>query len=480
MTAFAIIGLIAYQRSIFRDYGRLDDFVAVLQNTTGDLHALRDTLLQAGRPIPAVFGVWLFSFVNSVGDLAFPRIISVLMVSMSGAATALLTLRLIPRKWSRSAIMLAASAGVVAMSTPAGPNAVTWAILAIPLVALPTALAAGIVATSERPILGHHWATWSGALVIVSVLSYQQFTMLALMPTLLWCATRWARGQAPHWGRAAIVAIMCTTALGANYLLIMMIGGGARNRAFGQPLGKNLEWFMGIFLPRTVDVFVPSSPRRAVVSTALLVILLAIPLLAGIRYLALSLAVLISWMACSLVVFPSELWASYRLLYPAQLALWAGASVGAAVSLIDARTRHRLIPRVAAVVFVMVSLFSLVVAEYRAYAYFAVPNSIDWNSTRCVVANAGSAPTDFVLVVTDWEASRSAVISYDEYGVIGSAVNWVLPYMVSLAQYELGDSPTPMEALSIDDARGLMIADPKGSMGEVLIFTQDICGTLDD
>lgn len=467
-----MIGLVAYQRSIFHEYGRLDDFVAVYQSTTGNLYALRDTLLQAGRPIPAVFGVWLFSLVNSVGDLTLPRIISVLMVSMSGAATALLALRLIPRRWSWSAIVLAASTGIMAMSTTAIPNAVTWAILAIPLVALPTALAAGILATSERPILGHHWAASSGALIIVSVLSYQQFVMLAVMPTLLWSATRWARRQVPHWGRAVIVAIMSTTALVSSYLLVLIIGGGAKDRAFGQPLRENLVWFVRTFLPRTIDVYVPNSMRTVAVSTVLLSILLAIPLLAGIRYLALSLAVVMSWMACSLVAFPTELWASYRLLYPAQLALWAGASVAAAVSLVDSGSKHKLIPRVVAAVFVVCSLFALAVAEHRAYAYFAVPNSIDWESTRCVVANEGNATADSVLVVSDWYDTRSSVISYDEYGVIGSSVDWVLPYMVSLAQIELGISPTTIKVISIEDAKGLTEG--------VMRFTQDICGTLDD
>ena len=172
------------------------------------------------------------------------------------------------------------------------------------------------------------------------------------------------------------------------------------------------------------------------------------------------------------MAFPTDLWASYRLLYPAQLAIWAGASVAAAVSLVDYGLKHTLIPRVAAGIFAVSSLFSLVVAEHRAFDYFAVPNSIDWESTRCVVANEGNASADSVLVVSDWYDTRSSVISYDEYGVIGSSVDWVLPYMVSLAQIELGVSPTTMKVISIEDA--------KGSTEGVMRFTQDICGALDD
>ena len=120
----------------------------------------------------------------------------------------------------------------------------------------------------------------------------------------------------------------------------------------------------------------------------------------------------------------------------------------------------------------MVSLFSLAVAQHLAYAYFAKPNSIDWDSIRCVVANAEDASSNSVLVVNDWGASQSTVISYDEYGVIGSAVDWVLPYMVQLAQYELADSFGNMKVVSDDDAKSLT--------GGVLRFPQDICGTLDD
>ena len=81
-----------------------------------------------------------------------------------------------------------------------------------------------------------------------------------------------------------------------------------------------------------------------------------------------------------------------------------------------------------------------------------------------------------MLVVTDVEASRSAVIHGDEYGIIGSAIYPVLPYMVSLAQNELKEdgvaSRVNIKIVSIDDAKGLT--------GEVLRITQDICGTLDD
>jgi len=432
--------------------------------------------LQAGRIIPAVFGSLIFLFVDAVGDLQLLRVVSTLMISMAGAGITVLVLRLSPRPWSRYTVVLATVAGAVAISTTASPSAATWAIQAIPLGALPSALAAGIFATTEKSFFGIHWVVPTSVFLMIAAFSYQQFVPVALLPVLIWTAARWAnRRGAPHWGRAPAMVAMCVTALGLNFLFILAFGDGALDRISGYSLSERANWFLGTYLPRTIDVFVPSSPRRAAVSVAILAVFLVAPAIAGVRYLALSLAVLIGWIASALVVFPTELWASYRLIYPAQFVLWGGATAGVAVSLASARFDNRWILRLVTPGLVVVGLFSLSVAGFRAYSYIAVPNRVDWASTRCTIANEIGWS---VVLTTEPEDARSSVISYDEYGVISSGVDWVLPYTVWLAMGETR-SEGAFPHLSLDQIKVHPIQDLEGlPPGNVLRITQDECGSL--
>ncbi|MEO5974322.1 MAG: hypothetical protein ABIQ38_03850 [Ilumatobacteraceae bacterium] len=476
--SFATLGVLAYSRAIFSTYGRLDDYVGVAHSKLGVLRdGVGHSWLQAGRVIPAVFGSLMFSFVDSVGELQFLRVVSTLMISMGGAGITVLALRISPRPWSRFTVVLAAVAGIVAISTTASPSAATWAIQAIPLGALPSALAAGIFATTDKSFFGIHWVVPASVFLLIAAFSYQHFVTVALLPVLMWTAARWASGQALNWRRVAAMMAMCITALGSNFLFVLVFGDGALDRISGYSLSERVHWFFGTYLPRTIDIFVPNTRTSVGLSVAVLTVFLAIPVIAGVRYLALSLAVLVSWVASALVVFPTELWASYRLIYPAQFVLWGGATVGVAVSLASTRFNNRWILRVATSGLVVVSLISLLVAGVRAYSYFAVPNRIDWASTRCAVANE----IDWSVVVTNEPTdSQSAVFSYDEYGVIASNFDWVLQYTVWLAMEQTRSegafpylSPGQVKVLSIQDLEGL-------PSGYGLRIMQDECGSLSD
>jgi len=117
------------------------------------------------------------------------------------------------------------------------------------------------------------------------------------------------------------------------------------------------------------------------------------------------------------------------------------------------------------------------VAGFRAYNYIAVPNRVDWASTRCAVANEIGWS---VVVTSEPHDARSAVISYDVYGVIASGFGWVLPHTVWLAFEEIRlEGTTPywpsdaLKVLSIQDLEGL-------PPGNALRITQDECGSLGD
>ena len=153
-----------------------------------------------------------------------------------------------------------------------------------------------------------------------------------------------------------------------------------------------------------------------------------IPILITRKYVVFTVATLISWSACAAVAFPTQLWASYRLIYPAQIALWGSATFGAIYSLRNLNSRKILL---GTSVIALVVIFQ---AEFRGMNYIAKPNHYDWETTKCKIAEN---PNTNVFVVNEWYVSRSPVYLYDEYGTVGSNFDWVLKLSVTLSRLEI-------------------------------------------
>jgi hypothetical protein len=112
--------------------------------------------------------------------------------------------------------------------------------------------------------------------------------------------------------------------------------------------------------------------------------------------------------------------------------LWSGIGFSMFISFGLGQKQWNVIP-VALLSFMLIS--GLVNSSKRAWEHFAVPNSVDWVSVNCVLEKLNPDLPINALVTTDAADIQSKVISYDEYGVVGSAVDWSLTNMFNLTSF---------------------------------------------
>lgn len=423
-----LVSEVTYLRPNLLEYGRLDDFSGLLNSKTNSLiPGVFHSWFQAGRLIPAFFGSLLFSATNSVGDLRYLRLFSTGVLGIGGGILSWFSWRLMDRRNSIScagAILV----GIIAITTTSAPSIATWATFATQIITFPLALLGGVLCTLNRKILNMPWWFCAFILIVASAFCYQQFVPLAVLPVSLWAATEFVSKNDLQWRKIAIVLTHVVVALGLNAVFVYTFGDGAQDRVLREPFTQRIHWFIGTYTPRTIDIFMPNSKSSGIISLAILAILMLIPILITRKYVVFTVATLISWSACAAVAFPTQLWASYRLIYPAQIALWGSATFGAIYSLRNLNSRKILL---GASVIALVVIFQ---AEFRGMNYIAKPNHYDWETTKCKIAEN---PNTNVFVVNEWYVSRSPVYLYDEYGTVGSNFDWVLKLSVTLSRLEI-------------------------------------------
>ena len=462
---FVMVAEITFIRPNFLEFGRLDDFSGLFNSRTQTLtEGVFHGWIQSGRFIPAVLGSLFFNLSNTVSDLFYLRLISTAFLGLGGGVLSLFVWRLFKRDNFRS-LAAAVLVGVVAITTSAAPSAATWATFASQMPTFPLALLGGIVGTTRRKYFRLPWWISSTGLIVASAFCYQQFTPLAALPVCMWAAIQYVDKQQLFWRRIAFVLLQIAAALGLNAIYVFLFGDGAQDRVLVEPLQERIHWFIGTYIPRTIDIFIPNSQTSGIVSLLLLVALLVTPVVINRRNAVFPLATIISWCACAFVIFPTQLWASYRLIQPAQIALWSSTVFGFISCLKILKSRFLL--HCALVVMV----FALLQSDYRAFNYIARPNHYDWISTKCEIRNNLSANT---FVVNVPSLSRSKVYSYDEYGAIASNFDWALTVSIRMAQLEIYEDLNmrkqlvPIKLISLDETTNL----PKNTF---IFIDQQMC-----
>jgi len=425
---FVLIAEITFIRSNSLEFGRLDDFSGLFNSRTHTLtEGLFHTWFQAGRFVPAVLGSLLFKLTSSVSDLFFLRLISTAFLGLGGGFLSLFVWRIFKRD-DFGSFATAVLVGVVSITTSAAPSVATWASFAGQIPTLPLALLGGIVGTTRRKYFSAPWWIVSTGLIVASAFCYQQFTPLAALPVCMWAAFQYVDKQELCWKRIALVLLQIASALGLNSIYVFSFGDGAQDRVLVEPLQERIHWFIGTYTPRTIDIFIPNNRTSGFASLLLLGVLMVVPVIINRRNIVFPMATIISWCACAVVVFPTQLWASYRLIQPAQIALWSSAMFGMVSCLRNLKLRFVLLGTL------FVTVFALQQSDYRAFNYIAKPNHYDWISTKCKIRNNLSVNT---FVVNDPSISRSKVYSYDEYGAIASNFDWALTLSINMARLEI-------------------------------------------
>jgi hypothetical protein len=431
LVLLVVISEATYFRSNILEFGRLDDFTGLFNSYSNTLiDGVFHSWFQAGRIIPATFGSLLFSFTDSVSDLFYLRLISTGILGLAGGVIALFAWRLFREK-NLASFLGAVLVGVVAITTTSAPSAATWATFAAQMPTLPLALIGGIMCTSTRKYVGLPWWCASLLLLVASAFCYQQFVPLAVLPVCMWAAVEFVSNRKLHVKRILSVSTLVVIALGLNAVFVFLFGDGAQDRVLGEPISERVRWFIGTYIPRTIDLFIPNSQASGLFSLLILGALFIVPVLIDWRNIAFVFATVTAWFACAAVVFPTQLWASYRLIHPAQIALWVGAAFSAIYVFTGFKRKMNLFGTI------FIGVFTLVQADNRAFNYLAKPNHYDWQTTICEIRRN---PEVNIFVVNEWDISRSPVYSYDEYGTIASNFDWVFIGSIRMARLEIIES----------------------------------------
>ena len=433
---FVVLVTVAFAPAVRPDYGRADDYVIVYSVQSGSLMSYLEIMWASGRIIPTAVSALMFAGINSVSALEFLRWVVTIEVALAGALCSFLTWSLSNTKSRPLHILMCLVPGVVVVSLPSIPNFVTWATFAPGMYVLPLSVLTGALIAFRSKILGVHWIPGGAFLVIITTFSYQSFAPLVVVPVALSLAVRWARRERVELRRLFISIVLVGISLVANMLCVLAIGGVGARRLSGHTLSERWSWLVREYLPRTVDLQVPWSWTSTRFSLLVLIVVLLVPLACGRRYLMASAAVIGCWIFVSGLLSLSELWASYRLVGPAQIALWGGASF-VAVTAITSGSRTDLAVRLSIFPVILISVTSLVTAGMRAYDFAAVPNMTDWESTKCVAASNEAFDESYKLRLNHWWESRSPVHAYDEYGIVASSVKWALQNSFWLALREV-------------------------------------------
>lgn len=466
---FIILGLIAYSRSIFPEYGRIDDFVIVV-DSRGGYNFYREVFFNSGRWTSAIFAHFVFPYINSVLRLQYLRIICVLAVVCAATCLAVIASRIIDSQRSIIKCIVPIFVGLAAFNVPGGPNGITWGVQAVLLFAIPIALVAGLVATSTDGWISKHWFKISLILIVLSAFTYQHCVMIAVVPSILSNAIRWSQREKTYWVRSIVIYCTSLVALIANFLAMWIVGSESANRAFSSGFIDQLRWYLSTAIPRTVDLFVPDTSRTQIISLGILILLLLLPLVRGVRFCAISFGVLIGWAATASVIFATEMWASYRVIYPSQIALWGGAGVAVVVSLSHPSKLNPLIEKFIVLAVSAMAIFGLYVSSERAIENFATPNAIDWSAARCSMRREGSGSVIDKLVMSDMTDSSSEFLSYDEYGVITSSIDWAVDDMYFLTPEAIHRSQNGFVIPQITTKLGAV-----GQEGNLVVFADPMC-----
>ena len=428
---FVVVGALIYGKSIVGEYGRLDDYTLVVQSINGS-HHFKDVFFHSGRIFPAFIGDFLFSRVNSVSNLAYLRGLCVFVLAATGALVALFVNNLFKYKMYSLQIVPSLLIGSCIFITPSSANAATWAVQCVLHLSLTLAISGGILIATKNQYKNHRNNVIGCLLIVSAAFTYQHYVMIALLPVLFKVAHTWFTSKVFEYTKAVLVCMFCGLALLSNFAFLKIIHSESSGRAFGSPISEHIKWFFITFIPRSINIGVPDSNSNRYFSLGLLLLGLIFPLIINKRFWPLPISIVGAWFISAIVILPTEMWASYRLLYPSQIILWSGVIFGLVLGFQELPKRSN--ATAISIVIILVAGFS-VSSGLSAYQNMAQPNIVDWASVQCKLETQDPDLPINALVATDASESTSKYLSYDEYGIIGSSIDWTLPMMYQLTPF---------------------------------------------
>jgi hypothetical protein len=428
LVTLPVIGLVVFFRSIFDTYGRLDDYTLVVEAINKTQH-MREAYLYSGRIFPALLIDTVSLPLNGVSDLVYLRLLSLFAVSLAAVALAISAFVFLRGMEEKTRLIAGLLVGLTVFALPGSPNAVTWSILCLPMFAMSFALSGGLIVATSEGLPKLKFQLLAVSLIFLSAFTYQHWVMLSVVPVSFSFAYVWMNSRKLEIKKLLFILVSCGIALGSNYLYIRLLSSESTKRTFAKPITESLGWFFTVFLPRSINLGIPDSKPWLVTSIICACLALTIPIFLRRDLWVVSALTIVVWLGSSAVVIPTENWASYRLIFPSQIVFWSGCFFGLVLSI---GRQSKGIQSAGVVAMASVMCLLLLQSGLSGLRYIAKPNAMDWKSVRCVLEKQNPDYPINALVTTENSDVQSSFISYDEYGVVGSSVQWVLPNMYLL------------------------------------------------
>jgi hypothetical protein len=427
------IGIAFYVKPLLTRFAVLDDYKKLIEVRSGIQlfgidQGMAETLWQTGRPLPAILSGVVWFVVTDISRLSILRVLGffALMVSL------LLLIRFATRLSApRIADVRGLIASVAAIGSllflPSMGATVTFATLAIPLFAIPTALLAGSLISVPSPsvprILG------VVALVLISVFTYQQMAVLSTLPVFLWSATLFVPEKPrvlPIKQIGVVLASLATGLLG-NLLFVGLVSRESLERATTVSLSQKFTNLATSYIPKSLHLFLDKEIYLFATSLAIFSIISLMSIALWRPAWALLTAVLASYSISVILFVGTDGDASYRLVLPGQLILWGGLAVTFLIAM-----SHCSSPKNWLWIFLVTlptALFVTTLTQAREITYdrIAAANASDFANLECLVDKNFSSLMDHeevVLRLSPFELSGNRGV-HSEVGLLASHVEWV-------------------------------------------------------
>jgi hypothetical protein len=311
---------------------------------------------------------------------------------------------------------------------PGSTAVVTFASLSTALIALPMALASGILLTrdvvTKRHLLG------SLALSFGAAFSYQHFTLLLGLPMALWAADQYRRSRHVPIRRLVTGLMFGVAALLANYVYLLLVSPDAVERVTGVGLFDRFINLLTSYLPKSLHLWLEKSPQWFALSLALIIGLSAIGVMRRAHSGVYLLAALFGWLCVSLPTIAADGDSSYRLIFPAQFAFFFGLSTAFTYAHqvpAASKWKPRLFGVSSAAVLLLVTL-AVLPSSYETLNWrIARANSSDYEHFRCHLQNIESPTVVQTILLRRVPISLTGDEAvYSEIGLRAVHVDWVL------------------------------------------------------
>lgn len=433
-------GLAFYAVPLQRRFAVLDDYRKVLEVVGGirliDVHrGMSGTLWDTGRVVPALFSGILWRNIHSVSHLPFMRFIALIAVLVALVAlTRLLKVCNAPDIAVPHVLTVTVLGFVSLLFLPSVAATVTFATLAIPMIAVPIAISAGLLLSSR--LLTRRQIVGSSLLILCSVFSYQQMAVMTVLPVFFATALHYSRGWSKRQSleRCALALALLGTALAANLAFMRIVSGDALSRVTTAGFSEKSRNLATSYIPKSFHLFLEKDPALFAISLAVFVIISAVSIAFWRNSAVLILAVLSSFAISSVLFLGTDGDASYRVVFPGQMILWAGLVLVFVTSILNSNLIAR--KSTWGIVLIPLLLFGLLATQGYEIAYnrISAANVSDLENLQCHLArsyNAISASETVVIRLKPIEVTGTNGV-HSEIGLLGSHVDWVARDMWNL------------------------------------------------